>query len=494
MSAWMKFRCAVTLLFLAGPVLAEPGLAIVVSDETPLRAAPRDSGKPHALLWQGEALEIRSERLDYLQVYDHRLERGGFVSARNVRRLPVDPATAPDLLAVVRFLRETPGFEALGIGYAAAYVRAAPAGVLRGPEGAEALDAIGTFAERLARRASVAANKSNAAALSAHLEVARQYGIVFNTYERDGRMVVCYDGDAFNRVIDSPSAIASQRARAALALTRIDCRPGDLRPTERRLVDEAGAKLLERIETQDLAPYLRNRVHMRRAALWASLAYQRARRDENARSAAAEALQALGRVNKAELTDDDVRVYADASMRVNASRWAIAADGAAVPRSAERPRLVLAPGQPGETCVALVNGKRDTSNPLARRCTYGIVWESSATLNREGNALAVAVQHTEAWREMWIFRKAGAEWSVRVIPPAPIAPGIGYAEFAGWIPGGKQLLVAREAAGEGKYNRSYELVRLDSLASVSKAPDPTLLPAFERWQDPAWKEASVSLR
>jgi hypothetical protein len=110
------------------------------------------------------------------------------------------------------------------------------------------------------------------------------------------------------------------------------------------------------------------------------------------------------------------------------------------------------------------------------------------------NALAVAVQHTESWRELWIFRKNGSEWTVRVLPPAPVAPGTGYAEFAGWVPGGKQVLVAREAYGDGKYNRSYELVRLDSLATLFRAAEPSLLPAFERWQDPAWARSTVSLR
>jgi hypothetical protein len=56
------------------------------------------------------------------------------------------------------------------------------------------------------------------------------------------------------------------------------------------------------------------------------------------------------------------------------------------------------------------------------------------------------------------------------------------------------VLVAREASGEGKYKRSYELLRIDSLTTVGQAHDPSLLPAFERWQDPAWKQASLSVR
>src|SRR5262249_38302532 len=147
----------------------------------------------------------------------------------------------------------------------------------------------------------------------------------------------------------------------------------------------------------------------------------------------------------------------------------------------------------GETCILLVGPKNDENNPLARRCTYGIVWAGSATLNREGNALALAVQTMDTWREMWLFRKGPQGWAIRALPPAATMPDIGYAEFAGWVPGGKQMLVAREARGEGKYQRNFELVRLDTLAVANRAGDPAALTAFQRWQDPSWKEQTVSL-
>ena len=489
----------VAALVLAGTAFAAepPALAIVVGDQTPLRPAPRDSAKPHALLWQGEALEVRGERMDYLQVYDHRLERGGFVSARSVRRVGTQEAAAPELLAVIRFLRETPGSEALGIAYCALYIQAASAQALRGEEGAEALDALGTFAERLARRASsgAAASKAAQAALSGHLEIAMGYGVAFTSLERESRMVICYDGDAFRRLVDLGRGDSLQRAHAVLALTRADCLDGDLKPTERRAADEARAELLEAVDVSALPLYVRNRVHMRRAAVWNSLAFHNARRGEPAQSAAARALQELARVDRHELTDEDKRLYADAAMRVNASRWAALPVKPPAPAArAERPRLVLAKGQPGETCVLLVDARHEPGNELAKRCTYGIVWEDSATLNREGNALAVAVQNTEAWREMWVFRRSGKSWRVASLPPAAINPGVGYAEFAGWVPGGKQVLVAREASGDGKYRRSYELMSLDTLSTLNAVTDPQLLPVFQRWQDASWKQASLSLR
>jgi hypothetical protein len=126
---------------------------------------------------------------------------------------------------VLRFLRDTPGQEALGIGYAAAYIRAASPETLRGPKGAEVLDALGTFADRLARRAtsSAASTKPGQATLSAHLEVAMHCGVTFTTYEREGKVTLCYEGDAFRRVLDMRSADGA-RARAALGLTQLVAR------------------------------------------------------------------------------------------------------------------------------------------------------------------------------------------------------------------------------------------------------------------------------
>ena len=497
-----RLLLAFFLVFTSMQLKAEPKpvvLAIVAQDQTPLRAAPKAASPLQASLWQGEALEIRGERLDYLQVYDYRRERGGYVRAGALRRVVLDPEHAPELLSVVRFLRGTPGSEALGLAFAAAYVQAAPSDALKGPDGIETLDAIGTMADRLARRASSDAARGAAGkTISAHLEVASHHGVRFAGNERDGRVHVCYEGDAFRRVLQMRSEPA-QRARAALGLTRAECMPGDLQPAERRRMDEWRVEVLDQVDVAPLAAWERNRVLLRRAAVWSALAYQRARTGEQdgapAQAAASRALDALSRVSKAELAEDDLPAYADAAMRVNASRWALQpapTQGPSAPSG--RPSLLTVAGAPGETCLLLVDGKNGAQQPLARRCTYGLVWAGSATLNREGNALAVAVQPTEAWRELWVFRKAGSTWTVRVLPPASTNPEVGYAEFAGWVPGGAQLLVAREAAGEGRYRRNFELVRLDTLGTVRQVPDPSMLGAFQRWQDAAWKRQTLALR
>lgn len=473
--------------------------AIILRDNTPLRAAPREAAQQQAVLWQGEAVEIRGERLDYVQVYDYRRERGGFVRAQHVRRLRGSADEAPELLAVLRHLRDTPGNEALAIGLAGAFIQAAPANVMQGEAGIEVLDILGTVAQRLAQRAtalgstSTAATRSAETTLAAHLDVAARYGVKLASQEHEGRMRICYDGAAFQRVLTLRST-PEQRARAALTLTHSECVEPNLRADQRTQLDEWRTVVLDKVDVTTLPGYVKNRVHLRRAEVWSALAYQRARRGEPAQAAAERAITEVAAVNKLELPDEDQRAYNDAAMRVSATRWAAVPAVAPEPNtSPTRPYIITETRQPGETCVLLVDAQHDAKNPLVSRCTYALVWANSATVNREGTALALAVQPLETWRELWVFRKEGNAWRVDVLPPAPTTPEIGYAEFAGWAPGNK-LLVAREARGEGKYKRTFELLRLDTLTPEREARDPTQLASFQRWQDPVWKKATLSVR
>jgi hypothetical protein len=492
--------CAATMVATAAVPPAPPsapGSAIVVLDQAVLRAAPRESAQQQSALWQGEVLEVRGERLDYLQVWDHKRERGGFIRASDVRRVALDEAEGPALLSVLRFVRDTPGAEALGIGITAAYLQAAPASVLAGVQGAQAFDALGTLADRLARRASVAApGKASGATLSAHLDVANGYGVRFTTYEVEGRMQVCYDGEAFHRLLAMPVADAEQRARAALALTRPECVNPDLPPHERARVQEWQSEVLERVDVAGLPSYVRNRIQMRRASVWSALAFQQARKEAAGApvsAAAARALAEFSGVSKNDLPDEDQPAYNDAAMRVGAVRWALVSASLPVAQG-NRPGIVTEPGAPGETCVLLVDAQKGVKAPLVRRCTYGVVWAASASVNREGTAVALAVQPLEGWRELWVMRKTAEGWLVDVLPPAATAPETGVAEWAGWVPGGQQMLVAREARGQGRYRKSFEVVRLEGLATERVTGDVAALPLFQRWQDPAWKRQTLSLR
>ena len=482
--------------------------AIVVRDQTALRAAPHESAPQQALLWPGEVVEVRGERVDHLQVWDYRRERGGFVEASRVRRTTLAAADAPELLAVLRFVRGTPGAEALGIGFAAAYLKAATPDMVQGAGGAEALDAIGTMADRLAQRASSGSATTATAlatspttpsraetALAAHLEVASRYGVAFKSFERDGAMRICYDGEAFRRVLAMPAADAGERARAALGLTRPECIDPALPVTERQRLDVWRAEVLDHVDSASLPATWKSRVAMRRASVWSGLAYQRTRRGESeaAEAAAKRALSELADVDRKELADDDLPAWNDAAIRVGASRWAAAPVVAKTNRNVS---VITVAGEPGQTCVLLVDATRPAASaPLAKRCTYGVVWPASATLNREGNVLALAVQPMEAWREMWVFaRQSKDAWSVQVLPPSTVTPELGYAEFAGWVPGGKQMLVVREARGVKGLKHNFEVVRTDTLSTDRQAGDASLLGPFMRWQDPAWKRETVSLR
>lgn len=469
-------------------------IAIVTQDQSALRAAAKDSAAQQAVLWQGDSLEIRGAKGDFLQVYDHRRERAGYIRATQVRVQSLKPEAAPELLAVVRFLKDAPGSEALGISYAAAYLRAAPAEAIDG----EVFDALGGMAERLARRATAGRQGKAGEALAAHVELAAHYGIAMQQFERNGQVQLCYDGEAQRRVL-ALRATDIQKALAVLALTKHECVPPSLTPVERFTLDNWRADVLDRVDTARLPEVLKNRIHLRRAGVWASLAWQRSRRAEFGeaaiREAASRAIDALAAINRNELMESDAAAYSDAAIRVGASRWAAQAGmPLATMKKAARLAVTLAAGQPGETCIHLVDAKHDAQKPLATRCTYGTVWAASATASPQGKALAIAVQPLDTWREMWVFRQTADGWAIDVVPPATENLDLGYIEFAGWVPGGSEMLAARETRIAGGFRQSFELLSLQTLETRRKADKPENLTAFYRWQDPAWKGSTVAVR
>ncbi|WP_310184690.1 hypothetical protein [Duganella sp. 3397] len=99
-----------------------------------------------------------------------------------MRRISLAPVDAPELLSVVRFLRDTPGAESLGISYVAAYLKAAPAAAIT----AEPFDALSGMAERLARRASSRQSKQGDVVIAAHLEAVANYVVVVRRREEKG--------------------------------------------------------------------------------------------------------------------------------------------------------------------------------------------------------------------------------------------------------------------------------------------------------------------
>jgi len=461
-------------------------LAIVVQDHTSVRAAPHTGAPELTTLWQGDVVEIRGEQAEYLKVYNYRRERGGYLRSEAVRRVATTEADAPGLLAVLRFLRESPGSEALGISYGAAYLKAVPTRALT----AEPFDAIARMAERLADAASASTNQLRDVA--AHLEVVEQFGVRMRSFERNGRMQVCYDGDLFRRVLSLARASAEERAHAALGLTRSDCIDPNLGPVMRASLDDERRQLLEQIDDRELTAMTRSRLRARRAGVWASIAYEQVRRQEMpAGSAAAErALAELFGVHANDIGDAHQAEYTDAVLRVGAIRWA-----AMTPVSQPGPLILSASsGVPGQTCVALELAHREHTAPLLRRCTYGIVWLASAQAISQDHALVVAVQPLESWRELWVFHETAGTWTVDVISPGANDPEEGYVEFAGFAPGTRRLLIVRELKERNRFRRWFEELRLGDLALVRQASTPELLRDFGRWQDVAWRRDTLALR
>ena len=462
-------------------MLAAAALAVVVQDHTALRAAPRATATELTAFWQGDVVELRGERAGYLRVYDYRRERGGYVRDESLRPLGLGAEDAPALLTVLRFLRDTPGSESLGISYGAAYLKAVPAGQLT----AEPLEAIGRMAERLADQAS----GKGSPLVAAHLEVVEQFGIRMQSFERGGRVQVCYDGELYRRLLTLPAASPEERGRAALGLTRADCIDPTLLPRARAALDAERRRILEQVDDSGLSALTRSRLHARRATVWAALAFEQARHGASPAVAAERALGELAEVHGEALGADHRGEYLEARVRVGAVRW-----GALNPPPQTSPLFVTATaGEPGQTCVVLADA-RSPAQVLVRRCTYGVVWPASAQSFAQGRALALAVQPLPSWRELWVFHAQPEGWTVEVVSPGLDAPEVGYVDFAGFVPATRRLLVAREVRTRAGFARRFEELRLDDLALVKQASAPELLADFGRWQDVTWRRDTLALR
>jgi hypothetical protein len=476
-------------------------LAIVTQDQIPLRAEPKEKAARHLTLTQGDMLELRARRGDYLQVYDHRRERAGFIRMTQAGLYELTPAEAPRLRAVAGFLSTQPGSEAMGIGHAAAFLKAAPA---------EAIDAgifedIGKMADRLAWRASYlardhSANGEKAAKLAAeHLAVAETYGVSAYRVEDPGKITFCYEGEAWRRVLAWPAS-TEQKARAALSLTRHDCIPDTLSPGQRLERDHWRAGVLEGVLTagageEAFPAHLKTRLKIRLAGVWAGIAQRLARRPQpDAEAILYAGLQAetqLAGVERAPLADGDLEAWHEAAIRVGASRWA--AQPQTLAQSAKgRPGLRVETGEkPGQTCVTVVPAK---SEATLTQCTYGQVWSASLSIAPNGKRMALAVQPLAHWRELWMFRLELDGWRLDVIPPATEPAEAAYIEFAGWVPGKTQFLAARETVGNGRHQTRFELVNGETLKVEKSVDKPGNLTTFYRWQDPLWKGGTLAVR
>ncbi len=503
-------------------------VAIVAEDPAVMRNAPRDDAAPQATLWRGDWLEVRGEKAGFLQVYDHRHERPGFIRPAIVRVHRLDEASAPELRAVVRFLRDASGSESLGIGYAALYLRAAPAG----DDPSEVFAAIGTMASRLARRASARRADGRdvllpgaspaASTVAAQIEVAESYGVHFRSVDpllAGGRVRLCYDGDAWERVLSTPGAPALERARAALFFAGSECMDPAAATADRRAWNDRRIHALESVDptaAPAIPSYMGARVRLRHAEALAWRAFDEARRagaGEAAGRAEGGAIRELALVDRGVLAPEDLETYDDVAVRVAASRWA---SEVAPKPSSRRTSISIAPRAEGESCVRVVEGEGAKARVLAERCTFGVVWPSSLRWSAASNVATLAVQPLPAWTELWVIQRgpapangnatpaatsppatapaSGLAWSIEPLVAATVEPEAGYVEAAGFSPDGAHLLVVREARGIGHPPRRFQMLSVPALTVEKQASTPDKLLSFKRWSAAWWRGGTLALR
>lgn len=441
------------------PTPAQAATALVLPDQLALRAAAKDSAPLLTQLTRGEALELRGQQGDWLQVWDHHRERGGFVRSGALLAVETEPAA---LLVQLRLARQQIGQEALGLGLAAALIERADVDWLRGPQGAEMLEHLIALQQRLAERA----NAGNTSA-ALQTQVAARYGQPLRQLTRaDGSQTLCPAVEPARLLRGLPGASPAQQARAGLQLAAGDCAVGTL--------DERLA-LLQELPLAPLPAPLRKALLLRRVGLQASLAYARRADETAARTAAQAALADWARLVPAEFDDDDQSLLREAAIRLAPMRWL-----AQESPSLKRGKLALqrVAGGPGQQCLTFA---------AHTHCTHGQpLW---ASLRADGDALFMNVQSLEGWTELW---RLGADGSLQVLPPAAEGPGLGAVEFAGQERG--LLLVAREAVMNGKALRRFELLPTLHAAPQRWAGEPMLLAAFQRSAAADWKALSPLAR
>lgn len=451
---------------------------IVVGDHVALRAGPERVAAQQAVLWKGDWLEVRGEKAGWLKVWDHRHERGGWVSSKVVKPVEVTEAAAPGLRAVVEFLRDTPGQESLGIAYAALYMKAAP----RGAIDARLLISLGAMAERLAARASQPSLAPTDGATAEQLEVARSWGIGIATVEREDGVHVCYDGSAFHGGLAlAPSA--ADAATAVLALTEPGCEPEGLGVTAQVAREEGRLALLSRVDPTRVGGPVANRLRIRRAEIASRLAWATARKGdlEAASARAEEAMAMLARVDKEELADEDAPALSAAAVAVATSRWA------QLPAIETGVSLRVTKRGPGETCVAIGD-----SEP---RCTHGQVWTSSLRASANKKAAVIAVAPLPGWLELWLYRRAAnGTWLVDVLAPDTEGPDRGYVELAGFSDDGAHAVIVRETRSDGIVRRTFESMTLATLAVDKQAGNLGALGNARAWATAEWRQRTLSLR
>jgi hypothetical protein len=375
----------------------------------------------------------------------------------------------------------------------------------------EVLDAIGTMADRLARRASARVAKAGDATMAGQLDVAESYGVAFARSEEEGHARVCYDGEAFRRVL-ALGGTGAARARAALALTDPRCDDATRGSTAAVEVAKWRASVLDSVEggAGSANPVatpadVQARLRLRRSAVQTELAYFAARTGDAAlaRQASEAARHELQLVDRSTLADEDRLPYEEAALRVATVRWA-GEPAAPAAQAGSTLDVEISAGAPGQTCVKL---RRRGAAPQAaafEHCTYALVWPSSVRVAPHDAAVAMVVQPMAGWSELLVLHPTQDGWTADSVTPAAVDPELGYVEPAGFSPDGARLLAVREARASGPLGsphsqapwieKRFQVLAVDGLRVEKQAASLAGFPTFKRWESPEWARATLALR
>jgi hypothetical protein len=418
-----------------------------------------------------------------------------------VRTYALDETTAPKLGAIVEFLKDTPGQESLGIGYVALYLRATGTR----PVGVDVFDALGTMAERLGRRASARVAKGADTNLAAQIEAAESYGVHFVRFEQEGRARVCYDGEAFRRVL-SLGGTGPMRAHAALGATDPACVDPALTPKAALATAKWQTEVLDAVDPSalgtDVPASFGAELRVRRATVQATIAYLAARTGDQAlaKEACSKAKRELALADRSALEDGERLTYDEATLRVATVRWADEPEAA---RPASAFEIETGPGLPGQTCVR-VKRRAAPALPPFEHCTYAVVWSQSIRVAPHDAAITLVTQPLPSWSEVLVLRPKPGGLVAETLTPAAIDPELGYVEPAGFSPDGSRLLVVREARATGPLGapntlapwitKSFQLVKTEDLSVEKQTPLLANFPTFRRWASPEWQHGTLALR
>jgi hypothetical protein len=160
--------------------------------------------------------------------------------------------------------------------------------------------------------------------------------------------------------------------------------------------------------------------------------------------------------------------------------------------------LSITQGEPGQTCLSILSSNDPSKSASSKRCTFGVVWVQSLSQSPNGQMMSIAVQPTETWREVWLLRKVDQSWVVDVLPPSTQTPHMGLIEFAGWVPANSKqearILVARDVLEKAKIRTTFEVLNATSLNVDGRANHPQTLFAFAKFQQAAWRGATLTVR